>query len=635
MGLVVYSLKNPETVSVAMTSPSSPKTVSMLSSYVKLSVTSIDGQWTSTPTRTLIAPGLCAPIILGLPWLEKNHIVIDHHARTCIDKRCNYDLLNPSPRIPVPPKRNSPAATHRQTIKDHKTMLAELKYVCHERLVELSRTSSFETVTHVNPIAAIRARIAQLASVETLSCHDRDMKKEFASIFEPLPHARDLPTDVLAQIHVKDAYKKISTRTYQCPRKYRDAFKTLIQQHLDSGRIQPSSSPHASPAFIIPKADPTALPRWVNDYRHLNANTVTDSHPLPRVDDILNDCAKGKIWAKLDMTNSFFQTRMDPAHVPLTAVSTPFGLFEWLVMPMGLRNAPAIHQRRVNAALLAHIGKICHVYLDDVIIWSNSLEEHHRNVRTVLQALKDARLYMNGKKTQLYCTEVDFLGHHISVNGIEADEKKVDKIISWPRPKSSTDVRAFLGLVRYIGAFLPDLATHTDVLNELTNKDADRAFPHWTDRYQQAFEAIKSIVISRECLTTIDHTDKMKTIFVTTDASDRRSGAVISFNLGNSSPRGLRFNDLQGRRVELPSTREGDVGDYSRLSQMAKRSARLILPRFYRSQNTGELRHAARLVAAPGPVDGIHVAVRLPHCLRERRRQHSSRHPIPSSGHRI
>jgi hypothetical protein len=86
------------------------------------------------------------------------------------------------------------------------------------------------------------------------------------------------------------------------------------------------------------------LPRWVNDYRQLNSNTIVDSHPLPRVDDILNDCTKGKIWATIDMTDSFFQTRMHPDDILLTAISTLFGLYKWLVMPMGLHNAPAIHQ---------------------------------------------------------------------------------------------------------------------------------------------------------------------------------------------------------------------------------------------------------------------------------------------------
>ena len=177
-------------------------------------------------------------------------------------------------------------------------------------------------------------------------------------MFDPLPHYDDLSDDVYCKINLKDAGKTIASRSYSCPRKYREAWKTLIQQHLEARRIQPSSSQYTSPAFIVPKSDPTVLPRWVNDYRQLNANTVTDSYPLPRVEDILADAGKGKIWSKMDMTNSFFHTRVHPDSIHLTAITTPFGLYEWMVMPMGLRNSPPIHQRRVANALRELIGKM-------------------------------------------------------------------------------------------------------------------------------------------------------------------------------------------------------------------------------------------------------------------------------------
>jgi Reverse transcriptase (RNA-dependent DNA polymerase) len=162
----------------------------------------------------------------------------------------------------------------------------------------------------------------------------------------------------------------------------------------------------------------------VNDYRQLNANTVTDSFPIPCIDDILADCAKGKIWGTIDMTNSFFQTHMHPDDIHLNAVNTPWGLYEWLVMPMGIKNAPAIYQHRVTAALRPLIGKICHVYLDDVIIWSNNVEEHVQNIHTILEVLERAKLYCNPKKTRLFCSEVHSLGHQISTCGIEPDEGK-------------------------------------------------------------------------------------------------------------------------------------------------------------------------------------------------------------------
>jgi len=170
------------------------------------------------------------------------------------------------------------------------------------------------------------------------------------------------------------------------------------------------------------------------------------------------------------MTNSFFQMHMHPDHIHLTAVNMPLGLYEWLVMPMGLKNAPTIHQHCVTAALRSLIGKICHIYLDDIIIWSNSLAEHEKNVHTVLEALHTAHLYVNPDKTHLFCTEINFLGHHISVHSIEADNKKVDQILNWPQPKSPTEVRGFLGLVHYIEAFLLALADHTGVLTELMRK---------------------------------------------------------------------------------------------------------------------------------------------------------------------
>ena len=181
------------------------------------------------------------------------------------------------------------------------------------------------------------------------------------------------------------------------------------------------------------------LPRWVNNFRQLNKNTITDSHLLPRIDDILNNCAKGKIWATIDMMNSFFQTWMHPEHVHLMAVNTPLSLYKWLVMPMGLKNAPAIHQRRVTATLRHLIGKMCHIYLDDMVIWSNSVDEHETNVCTVLQGLQNAQLYVNPDKTHLFCTEINFLGHHISACRIKVDTKKVDHILSWPIPKSATE----------------------------------------------------------------------------------------------------------------------------------------------------------------------------------------------------
>src|SRR5271169_4812748 len=171
---------------------------------------------------------------------------------------------------------------------------------------------------------------------------------------------------------------------------------------------------------------------------------------------------------------------MHPDDIHLTVVTTPFGAYEWTVMPMGFRNSPSIHQRRVTSALREFIGKICHIYLDDIVIWSQNIEEHIQNVRTIMAALRKARLYCNEKKTKLFCYEIKFLGHKISQAGIEVDCSKVDKVLNWPKPTSAMEVQAFLGLVCYLSAFIPHLAAQSEVLLRLTTKECEKRFPEWT-----------------------------------------------------------------------------------------------------------------------------------------------------------
>jgi hypothetical protein len=392
-----------------------------------------------------------------------------------------------------------------------------------------------------------------LALQEQLKHEENMMHNKFKDVFpDDTPRLNDLPTNVYHRFKLRDPNLVIAKRAYDCPKKYREAWRQLLDEHLEAGRMRASDSPYASPCFLIPKADPNAAPRWVNDYRLLNENTIPDRHPLANVDEILSDCAKGKYFGKLDMTNSFFQTRVHSDDVPLTAVTTPFGLYEWLVMPQGCRNAPATHQRRMVAALHPFIGKICHVYLDDIIIWSQTLEDHVKHVELVLDALRTHSLFASPKKTHLFAVEVDFLGHHISAKGVEADVKKVEKVVNWPTPSSASDVRSFIGLVRYMDKFLPHLADHTAVLTPLTSKDADTNWPEWTNRHQLAFEQIKRLVTSRECLTVIDH-DNMgnNNIFVHTDASDWATGAMLSYGPSSDSTRLVAFDSMQLDTAQL------------------------------------------------------------------------------------
>lgn len=209
----------------------------------------------------------------------------------------------------------------------------------------------------------------------------------------------------------------------------------------------------------------------------------------------------------------------------------------------------------MNNALRLYIGRICHVYLDDIIIWSQSLKEHHANVEMILLALHAANLFVSDKKTDLFLLKVDFLSHHISQCGIEPDGKKVEKILNWPIPHSAGHVRSFLGLVCYLAAFLPNLAEHTRILNPLTSKEAEGSWPGWSLDHQMAFNHIKTLVCSHECLTSIDH-DALDSnrIFVSCDASDFHTGAMLSFGPDLESARPVAFESapLTGAELNYP-----------------------------------------------------------------------------------
>lgn len=493
---------------------------------------------------------LCAPLILGLPFLKYNQIVIDHDAQTALSKIHNVDLLNPVPlsRAPVP-KSRIPKNDRLLFFRARLDMMDELRAVLKNKFIEPLDVKAVDNTTKV--IAAIE----RLEHAELLRARGDKLKTEFHDVFDAIPHVDELPTDITMKITLKEAEKTIVTRSYQSPRKYKEAWATLIKKHLDAGRIRPSQSKFASPAFLIPKADPSALPRWVNDFRQLNANTVPDRFPLRRIDDILADAAKGRIWGQMDMTDSFFQTRLDPESIPYTAVNTPLGLYEWLVMPQGLRNAPSVQQRRVTHALRDYIGKFCHVYLDDIIIWSQSEDEHEEHIRLILAALRKDRLYCNPKKCMFFQESLDFLGYHISRKGVSAQDSKVAAVTNFPRPKSAEEVRRFLGLVRFIAGFLENLAEYTRKLTPLTKSVCNKSFPPWSVEHEEAFQQIKRLVTSREVLMTIDHENPGEDrIFLTCDTSDWRSGAILSWgkSLATSRPVAFESQAFTGPELNYP-----------------------------------------------------------------------------------
>ena len=241
------------------------KNIIAFDEFVNLRLYNASGHYISKTIHTVISPSLCVPILLGLPFLKHNNIVIDIEAKTAIDKKNNFDLLNPS--LPEKPKFGNSKMKfnyeyHANILKLRKSLLDGLKVTLSCRK---NKTRS-EHVQRVNVIAAVQVRLEQLTAQDQLDQMGAEIPRTYSTVFEPCPHTEDLPTDVYCCIKLKDASKTITMQSYLSPRKYRDAWKTLIQSHEAAGQIQPSNSSSASPSFLVPKTDQTVLPCWVNNY---------------------------------------------------------------------------------------------------------------------------------------------------------------------------------------------------------------------------------------------------------------------------------------------------------------------------------------------------------------------------------
>ncbi|VDC02329.1 unnamed protein product [Peniophora sp. CBMAI 1063] len=436
---------------------------------------------------------LCAPVILRQSFLATNCLVYNTKDHTFWSKDTGYDILHPNAPLyleqhfVLPPL---PTAQDRECVRATQDQHYHEAYSVHVSAINSTLADARKNIdmlyepcisTLQDFLPAIDARIATIAYNDHSAELDVHYKTQYASVFASIPHASQLPTDILHSIMLKDTHTTIHHHSYRTPKQYKAMFEALLGKNIVSGCIRPSTSRFVSPSFLVNKPDGSK--RLVIDYRQLDKNTVPNSCSMLLVNDILHDCALSKIWGKLDMTAAFHQTRMDPASSQYTAFKACSHVWESSVMPMGGRNTPAVQQRCLTIALGDLVGKICHVYLDDIVIWLQSLAKHQENVAKVLAALANVGLYCLLRKSTLFADSITFLGHRISHRGIEANGSKCKRVLDWPVPKNTKDVCSFLGLVHYIADFLPILAKYTRILTPLTIKAAERTWPGWQDHH--------------------------------------------------------------------------------------------------------------------------------------------------------
>ena len=307
-------------------------------------------------------------------------------------------------------------------------------------------------------------RKAQTTSVHMLGDSEdkfTQLVKSYPSLVRPTPFNEKPKHDVVHYIETK------GPPVYAKPRRLQRAIfklaKKEFQEMLKFGIIRPSKSAWAAPLLIRPKRDGGIRP--CGDYRQLNAITTPDQYPMPNINDVPPKLTAAKIFSVIDVVKAFYHIPVNPADIEKTAVTTPFGLFEFCCMPFGLKNAPKTFQRFMD-----NIFRDCDFvscYADDILIFSNNEEEHLDHLRQVLERLCKHGLTINPAKCQLGQPEVTCIGRLFSANGISPLKKNVDRILNLPVPKTVHELRRTIGSFSYYREHIPNIATLLAPLNEL------------------------------------------------------------------------------------------------------------------------------------------------------------------------
>lgn len=305
------------------------------------------------------------------------------------------------------------------------------------------------------------------------------------------------------------------------------AIAAFVKENLAKGFIRPSQSSYAAIPFQVSKKG-TDEKRTVVDFRALNGVTVPSKYPLPRMDELFDRLQGAKCFSKLDLRTGFHQIRIAEADRHKTAFRTPAGLYEYCVLAMGLCNAPGTFMQLMNETFGEFLNKFVLVFLDDIIIYSNSVEEHDAHLTQVLERLRKSKLYAKRSKCALFQTEVEFLGHYVGVNGLRVMEDKLQAVTDWPTPVCVRDVRAFLGLSGFYRRFIRDYSRTALPLSALTRTVTGAPFS-WGPAEQAAFDGIKAALRSAPILLL---PDPELPYVVHTDASGFATGAVLQQDQG-------------------------------------------------------------------------------------------------------
>ena len=378
-------------------------------------------------------------------------------------------------------------------------------------------------------VSAVSAEVPQepAAATEAASL-DRlrvSVVEEYRDVFpDELPPGLPPRREVDHKIELTPGAQPTSRPTFRMSAWELGELKKQLEELTKSGFIQPSKSPFGAPILFVKKKDGTM--RMCIDYRALNEITVKNKYALPRVDELFDRLQGARYFSKIDLRSGYHQIRIDPDDIPKTAFRTRYGHFEFLVLPFGLTNAPATFMHLMHQTFRQELDEFVIVFLDDILIYSKTLEEHREHVRRVLEVLRKEKLFAKESKCELFKTEVEFLGHLVGRDGVRMMESKVKAVQDWPTPTRATHVRSFLGTAGYYRKFIKDFSAIAAPLTELTKESVKF---DWGHQQEASFRRLKKAIAEGPVLTL---PDPSLPFVVHTDASGFAIGAVLQQDQG-------------------------------------------------------------------------------------------------------
>ena len=453
-------------------------------------------------------------IVLGDDWLLKHKAYLDFANRTCV-------LRQGTKRVTI----TAPSAVNTKPLV-HSIMLSstQLKTAVRQGaevfVVVLQHTNTDEAVSE----AQINAYQIGEHGSQALDSTDLDkLLAEYADVFpDELPRLQEVDRQVPRIVELIPGSKPPCRPIYRLSQPEMTELKKQLKELLAKGYIEPSTASFASPVLFVKKKDGSL--RMCIDYRLVNKLCIKNRYPLPRIDDLLDSLNGRTCFSSLDLKSGYHQIQLHPDDMPATSFRTPFGLYRYRCIPMGLANSPSAYSNVMNDTFRDYLGDFVLIYLDDILVYSKTPADHLVHLQKVLQRLRDAKLFASKKKCDFGKTHLNFLGHVIGADGIRVDPKKTEVVQQWPQPKDIGNLRSFLGLSNYFRRFIRQYSTMTAPLTNLLKKGAQMA--DWDEKCDKAFSDIKHALVSAPVLATPDFT-KPDTFEVHTDASIEGLGAAL------------------------------------------------------------------------------------------------------------